>query len=270
VVRVAVVIEAEQFTDMLADAQRKTIEATVAKALVAELARPFPIIDWRVDTSDVPVATLTAAVVERRAPNADPNSDPEINLVWRAKSKDGPITMPKIGVTTLYSVGIVDRPVDDPRGIFTEKLRSTLVGWANSETAQEALKTQFLTKVLIADKVVAAGTQFVVVPLSYQGAKMRKDSVLRVKYNDGAGNGLGAKEFTLTGIVLRDSDPLPGSTQTHVDTCELGGEAVPPQERWSKCVAPLNTTARPVQVYADPYIYEAHPEVDDAGVIGTE
>jgi hypothetical protein len=269
-VRVAVVIEAGQFTDMLAEAQRKTIETTTAKALVAELARPFPIIDWRVDPADVPVATLTAAIVERRAPNADPNADPEINLVWRAKSKDGPIPMPRIGVTTLYSAGIVDRPVDDPHGLFTEKLRSTLVGWANSQTVQDALKQQFLTQVLIANKVVAAGTQFVVVPLSYQGAKMRKDSVLRVKYNDGAGNGLGAKDFSLTGIVMRDSDPLPGGTQTHVGSCELGGAAVPPQERWAKCVAPLNSTPRTVSVFADPYIYEAHPEVDDTGVIVTE
>jgi hypothetical protein len=269
-VKVVVVIEAEQFTDMLADAQRKTIESRTANALVAELARPFPIIDWRADTTDVPVATLTAAIVDRRAPNADPNEDPEINLVWRAKSKDGPIPMPGVGVTTLYSSGIVDRPVDDPNGIFTEKLRGTVVSWANSQTVQDALKQQFLNHVLIADKVVAAGSKFVVVPLSYQGAKMRKDSVLRVKYNDGAADGLGAKEFTLTGMVLRDSDPMPGSTQTHVGICELGGDPVPTQESWSKCVAPLSAAPRTVSVFADPYIYEAHPDVDESGVIVTE
>lgn len=269
-VRVAVVIEAEQFTDMLADSQRKTIETNTAKALVAELAKPFPIIDWRVDPTDVPVATLTAAIVERRPANADPNADPEINLVWRAKSKDGSIPMPKIGITTLYGVGMVDRPVDDPNGIFTEKLRGTVVSWANSQTVQNALKEQFLNQVLIANKVVAASSEFVVVPLSYQGTKMRSDTVLRVRYNDGAADGLGRKEFTLTGMVLRDSDPLPGGTQTHVDSCALGGKAVPEQERWIKCVAPLNTTPRTVSVFADPYIYEAHPEVDDAGVIVTE
>jgi hypothetical protein len=267
VVRVAVVIEAEQFTDMLADAQRKAIETTAAKALVAELAQPFPIIDWRVESADVPVATLTAAIVERRAPNANPNAEPEINLVWHAKSKDGPIGMPGIGVTTLYSSGIIDRPVDDPHGIFTEKLRSTLVSWANSQTVQDALKTQFLNHVLIANNVVAASSEFVVVPLSYQGAKMRKDSILRVQYNDGAGGGLARKEFTLTGMVFRDDDPLRGSTQTHVDTCELGGKAVPPQENWAKCVAPLGANPRTVSVYADPYHYEAHPDVDAAGVI---
>ncbi|HUQ11947.1 MAG TPA: hypothetical protein VM146_16650 [Steroidobacteraceae bacterium] len=268
--RVVVVIEAEQFTDMLADDQRKTIESRTAKALVAELAKPFPIIDWRAEPGIEPAATLTAAIVERRLANADPNADPEINLVWRAKSKDGPVGMPNIGVTTLYSSGIVDRPVDDPHGIFTEKLRSTVVSWANSENIQDALKQQFLNHVLIADKVVAAGSQFVVVPLPYRDAKMRKDTVLRVQYNDGAPHGLADKEFTLTGAVLRDSDPLPGSTQTHVAICALGGAPVPTQDNWAKCVAPLSANPRTVKVFADPYNYEAHPEVDDAGVIVTE
>jgi hypothetical protein len=118
--------------------------------------------------------------------------------------------------------------------------------------------------------VVAAGSQFVVVPLPYRGAKMRKDSVLLVKYRDGAAGGLARKEFTLTGMVQWDSDPLPGSTQTHVARCELGGQLVPAQESWAKCVAPLRTDPpKVVAVYADPYIYEAHPDVD-GGVIVTE
>ena len=271
VVKVVAVVEAAQFTDMLTEAQRQSIEATAAKALVAELAKPFPIIEWRSNTgSDVPVATLTAAVVERRPANSDPNADPEINLVWRAKSGDSPFEMPKIGVTTLYSTGMVDRPVDDPDGRFTEKLRGAVVTWANSQTNQELLKEQFLKHVLIANQVVTAGSQFVVVPLSYQGAKMRKDSVLLVKYRDGAAGGLSRKEFTLTGMVQWDSDPLPGSTQTHVSRCELGGQPVPLQESWAKCVAPLSAhPPKVVAVYADPYIYEAHPDVDD-GIIVTE
>lgn len=269
VVGVVVVVESQQFRDGLFDADRKRIESSVAAALATELAKPFPIVDWRaVAGADTPAATLTAAVVEKAS--IDPNADPEINLVWRAKTGSGEFAMPDIKPTTLYKSSISDRPVGDAGGQFTEALTNAAVAWVNSETNQRMFKAQFLKHVLIANKVVTTSSEFVVLPLSYKAVMMSKDSVLLVKYLDSAAGDAQQKEFTLTGMVPRLSDPLSGGTQTHVDKCEAGGRAVPEQERWAKCVAPLNANPpKTVSVFVDPYNYDPHPDVE-SGIIVQE
>lgn len=270
VVKVAVTVEAQQFTDMLDEEQRKKIESTVASALATELARPFPIVDWRSNAgTDVPVATLTAAVVEHRAPGSNPNADPQINLVWRARSGNTPFDMPGVGFIKLYSSSISNRPVDDHDGQFTLALTNAALAWVSSETSRRLFKEQFLKHVLIANKVVAADSPFVVLPLPYQGVKMHKNSVLLVRYRDGGAGAVQQNEFTLTGIVPRLSDPA-GNTQTHVGACDLGGQQQPAQESWAKCVVPLTSNPpKVVSVYAADYIYEAHPDAE-GGVIVEE
>ena len=268
VVKVAVAVEARQFTDMLEDAQRRTIETTVATAIAEALAFRYPIVDWRVDPgTDVPAATLTAAVVEFRAPGSNPNAEPQIDLVWRARSGDRPFDMPDIAPIALYKPSIATRPVDDHNGKFTRALAEATVGWFTSETNRNAFKPQFLRHVLLANQVVAANAPYVVVPLSYQRVKMHRNSVLQVEYPNAPPPGAVPGGFTLTAIAAGQG-PQDGNTQARVASCGLDGTERSPEEHWAKCMPPLTASpTRVVSVYAADYIYEAHPDVED-GVIG--
>jgi hypothetical protein len=268
-VKVSVRVEARQFTEMMDDSHVKRIETTVAGALAAELAKPYPIVDWRTDVgADTPVANLTAAVVEHRAAGASAASIPEIRIEWRATRTGQALEMPSVRATTLYRAGTEGRPIDDAGGQFTQALTNAAVTWANSETSQKEFKEQFLPHVLIANQVGTASSRFVVVPLSYQGVKMRKDSTLLVRYRDGTATDPQQKELTLTGAAPRLSAPFSGGTQTHVAKCELGGIDQPEQQRWAMCVAPLIADPpKPVSVYAASYIYHAHPDVEGGLVV---
>ena len=273
-VQIVVSVESRQFKDGLGDTRRKEIESQVATAIAAELSKPFPIVNWRASPgNDLPVATLTAAVIDRQLANTgDPDAiDPEISLVWRARAGSSELDMPNVSSTQLYSANTIDRPIDDFGGKFRKKLSEKSLDWVNSQTNQDRLKERFLRHVLIANKVVpASDSQFVVVPLPWQGVKMHRDSVLRVEYVEGSPGAAQQMKFTLTGMEQRLADPMLGSTQTLLGRCLRGGGDVPQPESWNKCVAPLSTTPeRRVAVFADAYIYEAHPDVQN-GVIVTE
>ena len=270
VVQIVVAVESQQFKDGLGATHRTQIESEVAALVATELGKPFPIFDWRASPGNVvPVATLTAAIIERQLGDPD-TSDPEIKLVWRAKAEGIELVMPREIESTLYKASVTDRPIDDFGGKFRRALGEAAVAWVNSETNQNQLKDKFLRHVLIANKVVpTANSEFVVVPLPWQDVKMRQDSVLRVEYVEGTPDPQQMR-FTLTGMAPRLADPLLGSTQTLLGNCQRGGGPVPDADRWNKCVAPLSTNPlRRVSVYADPYNYEPHPDVLN-GVIVNE
>lgn len=271
VVQVIVSVESQQFKDGLGTARRKQIESEVAAVIVSELAKPFPIVDWRASpVNDVPVATLTAVVIELQLGDPD-TSDPEIKLVWRAKAGSTELDLPREIERTLYKASVIDRPIDDLGGKFRKALGEAAIAWVNSETNQDHLKARFLKHVLIANMVMPTSTSdFVVVPLSWRDVKLRQDSVLRVEYEEGTPGAQQQMQFTLTGMAPRLADPMLGKTQTLLGKCLRGGGDVPQPESWNKCIAPLNTDPpKRVKVFADAYNYEAHPDVQD-GVIVSE
>jgi hypothetical protein len=270
-VKVQVVVEVPDFRDMLDDAHLGAIHTSVAKTIASELGKPFPIIDWREDVGgDQPAAVLIAALVERRSANANPNAAPALDLVWRAQRSGKTFEMPGIKPQELYKANLGDWPIDDANHRFREDLRNAALAWINSQNNQIDLKEKFLKHVVIANKVVATSSKFVVVPLPFQGVKIHKDAVLLVTYQDTVGGETQHKEFTLTGLVPRLSDPLTGNTQTHLDRCDEGGKNVPEAQGWATCVAPLSSNpAKLVSVYADSYKYDPHPDVD-GGIIVTE
>lgn len=265
VVQITVTIESTQFQDGLGATRRVQIESAIAEVLVSELAKPFPLMDWRSGPgASTPAATLTAAVVEHDPTRgADPNATPVINLVWRAMAGNNAFEMPSIQAVPLYASNVYDRPIDDFNGQFLRRLDEEARKWVNSETNREKLKAEFLKHVLLANSLVTAESKFVVVPLPWAGVKMRKDSTLLVRYVDDAAGSVKQVELTLTGAVQRLTNPLLGSTQTRLEDCEQDGTKVSSADIWRKCVGPLDATpARPVSVYAANYIYEPHPEVE--------
>ena len=270
-VKVVVTVESNQFRKGLKDVKRQKIESTVASALARDLAVPFPIIDWKVDTgTQVPAAVLTAAVIE--VPPTDTESGAEIYLVWRAKA-DEDFEMPGIKRKLLYSANTSDRPIDDFGGQFTSRLLKEARIFVDSDSTIKELKTAFIKQVLLSKQVVPANSDFVIVNLPYKDAKIRGDSVLRVKYMDPGAGPEARKVFTLTGMVFRDMEPMRGDTQTHLKDCVAGGKSTSdPAIGWAKCIVPLSSSPpKAVEVFVDPYELDPHPDADvSSGVIFQE
>lgn len=266
-VKVVVTVESNQFRKGLKDEKRQKLESTVASALARDLAVPFPIIDWKVDTgTQIPAAVLTAAVVEVAPP--DPESGAEIYLVWRARANDD-FQMPRIKRKLLYSANTSDRPIDDFGGQFTSRLLKEAQIFVDSDATMEELKKSFITEVLLSNKVVPLNSKYVVVNLPYKNAKIRSDSILRVTYRDPAAGDESRKEFTLTGMVYRDLEPIQGGTQSHLTTCKAGGTSTSDEVAgWAKCIVPLaSNPPKAVEVFVDPYELDPHPDADAKGVL---
>ncbi len=266
-VKVVVTVESNQFRKGLKDEKRQKLESTVASALARDLAVPFPIIDWKVDTgTQTPAAVLTAAVVE--VPPPDPESGAEIYLVWRARANDD-FQMPRIKRKLLYSANTSDRPIDDFGGQFTSRLLKEAQIFVDSDATMEELKKSFIKQVLLSNMVVPLNSKYVVVNLPYKNAKIGSDSVLRVKYRDPAAGDESRKEFTLTGMVYRDLEPIPGGTQSHLTTCKAGGTSISDEAAgWAKCIVPLaSNPPKAVEVFVDPYELDPHPDADPKGVL---
>jgi hypothetical protein len=71
----------------------------------------------------------------------------------------------------------------------------------------------------------------------------------------------------LSGLAPRLTDPLTGSTQTHVNECTRGGAPIDAAQLWDTCVGPLSRNPQQaLRVSIDKYIYDANPDVLD-GVI---
>lgn len=264
VVKVGVSIESPQFTDFMSAEQRKKIESTVAGAVATELAKLYPIVDWRADAGNaIPVATLTAAVVETLADTPDP----QIDLVWRAKAGNTALSLAHIGTVELYSSFTSDRPVADSTQ-FSVDLTKVAVNWVMAETRWESFKSLFLSNVLIANKVIAKDAPLVVLPLSYKDVRMAKNSILLVRYQGSGPNGPQQKEVTLTDIAPHLSNPQVVNTETHVNDCGAGSAGDSPQRKWTTCAAPLNANPeRTVSVYAADYKYQANPDVEGGLVV---
>lgn len=266
VVKVAVAIESAQFNDMMSDEDRRKIESDVATAITVELAKTYPIVDWRTNLGGaIPVATWTAAMVQ------EPSSslDPEINVVWRATSGNTVLDMPGLKKILLYREKTAFRPVGAPDQLARDLTKVT-VSWVASDANWDNFKKLFLKHVVIANKVIANGSPLVVVPLPYTNVKMAKDSILLVRYRGSGPAGPQQKEITLTNIAPHLSDPV-GITETHVNGCETGSASDSLQKKWANCAAPLNANpTQTVSVYAADYKYSPNPDVEDGIIVGNE
>lgn len=262
VVKVAVKIASAQFNDAMSDEHRRKIESDVAIALTAELSRFYPILDWRTDLQGAePVATWTAVMTQE----SSNSPDPEVTVEWRATTRIGNHEMPGLPKIQLYKEDIAFRPVGVPAQLQRDLTKAT-VGWVTSDANWKLFKDLFLSHVVIADKVIAEGAPLVVVPLPYASVKMASNSVLRVLYRGGAA-GPHQKEITLTGISPHLLDGF-GNTETLVEGCESVRPDDSPQQKWTRCAAPLKANpAQTISVYAADYQYASNADVGDDGLI---
>jgi len=188
----------------------------------------------------------------------------KIVLQWSARTESNDIDMSQIGIVnrTLYEVDNIDRPISDAGGRFTSDLDVAALELATLETNVKAMRENFLGNVMLADLVIPADSQLVLVPLSWSASKMGSDSELSVRYVGGSGSAANLIKIRLTGVAPRLSDPQRGNTQTRFSDCINGSQSLAGTDGWSQCVAPLGgDPPKRVRVFATKYSYDANPDV---------
>lgn len=264
VVRVVVSIESQSFREGLGEARCRQFESKLASDVADALRQQFPVVDWSAtDGGGEPAGRLIAAVTERQPQSLPAGVEPEVNLEWRAEIGGQPLNMPSVFPELLYSSTTIDRPLHDEDGKFFALLTQKIVGWAQSDTNH--IKTEFLKYVPVATSVlVQPGQQVVVIPVPWKQSRLGEKSVFLVSYVDGIANPREQTHVMLSGLARRLSDPLEGSTQSHLSDCTRGGATINPAQQWQTCLDPLNANpSRNVSVRVDDYIYDANPGVSN-------
>ncbi len=263
VVQVVVTVTAEQFTQELTAAQRKSIEDRIAADVAAELARPFPLVEWHAQAGGAsPAMTLTGNVIETNRRHPDRPGSGRIVLHWSAHAGSNDIDMSKIRDRPLYELDNIDRPISDAGGRFTSDLDVAALELATLEPNVKWMRENFLGNVMLADLVIPADAQLVLVPLPWIASKMGSDSELSVRYVGGGANAANLIKIRLTGVAPRLTEPQRGNTQTRFSDCIDGSESLNGANGWSQCVAPLGENPpKHVQVFATKYSYDANPDV---------
>ncbi len=235
-VQVAFKIESEKFVSGL-QAQVTDVEKTVAGHLAAQLQAPFPLIEWLNATpADAPAAVLTARLVQEGA------SVPLIQIVWSARVGDKDFTMPEIDPIKLYGPNKLIRPYRDADRLATD-VQNALTAWIRTDTVERSVHDQFVTQVPLAVSVeFDTPRQAIVIPLLWERAKVRDDSVFLLEFTRPAPTE--RVVVRLTPPAPRLGDP-PGATECAADACTEGVVSVAKDAVWSKCVQLLLGAERP-------------------------
>ncbi len=250
-VQVTFKVQSEKFVNGLAGGVTD-VEKQVAEHLATQLRAPFPLIEWLgTAAADAPAAVFSGTLVQQGAPV------PMIQIVWNASVDGTAFTMPQLDPITLYDSRTLVRPYRNA-GELTDDIDDALAAWIRTDTVEKSLHDQFVTQVPLANRVdLDAARQAIVIPLPWERAKVRDDSVFILEF---------VRPAPAEKVVLRLTppsqrliDPALGATECAAAACTEGVASVANDAIWSRCVqALLDANAPPLLVTVREYKQDPH------------